>query len=174
MAKRPQNAIVSKAGQTMDLAGPVSDRVQIQNIVLAESSARRHPDCADPPANLAMRVAVTTDYKESEFLIQVRPTFTLVGRDTAENTEEKLHIEALFVLQYKVPSFDGLSKANIDAFGELNGVFNVWPYWREFVQNMTVRMGLPPLTVPVYRPLALTPSKRPRRKTVVPHRKRVR
>jgi preprotein translocase subunit SecB len=33
----------------------------------------------------------------------------------------------------------------------LNGVFHVWPYWREMVQNTLARMGLPPLILPVFR-----------------------
>jgi len=36
-------------------------------------------------------------------------------------------------------------------FAETNGLYNAWPYWREFVQNTAARMSLPGLTVPVLR-----------------------
>lgn len=37
------------------------------------------------------------------------------------------------------------------AFAQINGVFNAWPYIRETVQSLTTRMGLPPLTLAVFR-----------------------
>jgi hypothetical protein len=33
-------------------------------------------------------------------------------------------------------------------FYKINPVSTAWPYWREFVQNMSTRMGYPALTVP--------------------------
>jgi preprotein translocase subunit SecB len=50
-----------------------------------------------------------------------------------------------------VTSLEGLTEAHLDAFAKTNAVFNAWPYWREFVQSTTVRMGLPPLVTPVFR-----------------------
>ena len=49
-------------------------------------------------------------------------------------------------------SFEGINDEHLHAFSATNGVFNAWPYWREFVQNTTARMGLPtPVIVPVFR-----------------------
>jgi hypothetical protein len=39
----------------------------------------------------------------------------------------------------------------LTAFALRTGIYNVWPYWREFVQSMTTRMGLPALTIPLVR-----------------------
>lgn len=162
MAKRTSLTRASSVAQMVDLAGPVSDRVQIQHVILAESTARRQSICAGPPADLTLQVAVTTSVEEQDLLVRVLPRFTLVGRGGPDNAQEALRIEALFVVDYSVPSLGGLKKQNFDAFGQMNGVYNVWPYWREFVQSMTVRMGLPPLTVPVFRPLAGGGSQRPK------------
>ncbi len=60
-------------------------------------------------------------------------------------------IEAKFVLVY---SFDKANKPlieDIESFTKINSVDSAWPYWREFVQNLTVRMGFPALTIPVLR-----------------------
>lgn len=43
-----------------------------------------------------------------------------------------------------------------DQFAKINPIYNVWAYWREFVQNMTTRMNLPVLTMPL---LKITPQK---------------
>jgi len=52
-------------------------------------------------------------------------------------------------------------KDDLDMFANVNGVFNCWPYWREFVQNITTRMGLPSLIVPLLKiPKKPSPSKK--------------
>jgi preprotein translocase subunit SecB len=55
------------------------------------------------------------------------------------------------LLLYNIKSFEGLDEKAFMSFAELNGTYNAWPYWREFVQNITNRMQLPTLTIPVFR-----------------------
>lgn len=153
MAKRRVEARAPSMTRMVDLAALVSDRVQIKHIILAESVARRRALYAGPPAELSLKVHVKTKANEKDNLVQVFPRFTLIGRDGDDGADELLRVEALFVVQYRVPTLEGITEKHLSAFGELNGVYNVWPYWREFVQSMTVRMGLPSLTIPVFRPL---------------------
>lgn len=37
------------------------------------------------------------------------------------------------------------------AFANINAVFNAWPFFRELVHSMLGRMGLQPISLPVYR-----------------------
>ncbi len=41
-----------------------------------------------------------------------------------------------------------ISEEFLEIFAKVNLHMNTWPYFREFVQNMLQRMGLPPLTLP--------------------------
>jgi preprotein translocase subunit SecB len=147
----------------LHLSEPVSARVQLKHVILAETVARRKPFQGGTQSALTLNVNVKTKPNRSERLIEVLPHFTLVAKSRVDADDEQLRIEALFVLQYEIDSFQGLQKSNIEAFGELNGLYNVWPYWREYVQATTVRMGLPALTIPVFRPLAVgqAPPKKP-------------
>ena len=36
-------------------------------------------------------------------------------------------------------------------FAELNGTYNMWPYWRELVQSVAQRVGLSSIVAPVFR-----------------------
>lgn len=162
MAKQKITRSGRAARSKMDMAAPVSERVQIMTILLAESATKLGVVRERLPAKQAMSMNVETRADKQRGLIQVRPRFTLAAKYEDAAEEELLRIEAAFLLQYRVPSFKGLRKANIAAFGELNGLFNAWPYWREFVQSTTVRMGLPALTIPVYRPLeSVTSASKP-------------
>ncbi len=153
MAKQTSTTSRRTARSKMDLAAPVSERVEVMEILLAESMTKRGAIRDGLPAKLAMSVNVETQVDKDEKVVCVRLRFVLSVKYDEADDEELLRIEAQFVLRYSMPSFEGLKKANIAAFGKLNGLYNAWPYWREFVQSTTVRMGLPPLTVPVYRPL---------------------
>ena len=43
------------------------------------------------------------------------------------------------------------TREDLEAFCAMNGVFNAWPYAREFVQSSMARMNLPALVLPVMR-----------------------
>jgi len=45
--------------------------------------------------------------------------------------------------------FEGSYSAFTTHFYKINPIVNAWPYWREFVQNMSTRMGYPALTMPM-------------------------
>lgn len=43
------------------------------------------------------------------------------------------------------------SEEFLDIFSNINIHLNTWPYFREFVQNITQRMSIPPLTLPLMK-----------------------
>ena len=67
--------------------------------------------------------------------------------------EETVVLEIAGRLQaiYKIPTEENPTNSQIKAFARSNGMLNVWSYWREFVQSATVRAGLAPLTLPLFR-----------------------
>jgi len=66
-----------------------------------------------------------------------------------------LSINCTYVLNYKFMAKGAPEGAELqrylDAFARVNGVFNIWPYFRELIQSLSARMSLPPIVVPVYR-----------------------
>jgi hypothetical protein len=66
---------------------------------------------------------------------------------------EYVEIEAEFCTQYNIR--DGVEEEEIrpalEEFGRYNVGYHVWPYWREYVQSVCARMGIPPIPVPMYR-----------------------
>lgn len=157
MAKKSPTKTISK----LNLGAPVSQLVELNTIFIVESSARRKLLRGELPPGINLSVDVETDVDKGQGIVQVRPRFELIARYDETASGELLRIAAIFLLQYRLASFEGLTKANFNAFGEMNGLYNAWPYWREFVQATTVRMGLPTITIPVYRPMnPAEPAKR--------------
>jgi preprotein translocase subunit SecB len=139
----------------MSRAVVVAQRVQIRVIRLVELVC--HNEVAEEQeimASLSASTEAAYCRKSQELLVTAH--CAMVG--STSDKESAVRVEAIFQLLYDLPPSDDMTQLHFDAFGEINGLFNLWPFWRELVQNMTVRMGLPPLTLPVRRGITLPTS----------------
>jgi hypothetical protein len=95
----------------------------------------------------AARVVERTD---QDLWVRVRAEATV--RDTAvEASETAIRVFADFELHYRLP--EGISATDEEAsiFAETNATLNAWPYLRETIQSTSVRMGVPPILLPLFR-----------------------
>lgn len=134
----------------MRLATAVSPRIRILGIRLAKSLIRSDCPKGMPPAqaDYSFDAETTVDAESRKITVCARFILTAKPLDASQTASPLLHIDAEFLLDYEAKSLDGLSEENFDAFGKINGIYNAWPYWREYVQSTTVRLCLPPLTLP--------------------------
>ena len=70
-------------------------------------------------------------------------------------------VECVYELCYRLKEDYKPQADEIEAFKNGNAVFNCWPYFREFFQNLTARMGQTPPPLPLLRivPKPATPVK---------------
>ena len=125
----------------------IAQQVDLRDVrqVVCKSYLILHRDDSPPTQlnqSISIKPGLDIENKELTYMI----TLDLVGGQSRKDPEHpSLFIEAVFAVTYGLQSTDGIREDKVIAFGQLNGVFNVWPYWREFVQSMTCRMGLPGL-----------------------------
>jgi hypothetical protein len=140
----------------MELAVQVSDRVQIQDVRLVRCNCQMQPAALALPAPMRFRWSfahnASTQAKPDGTHIAVLARFRFsANREGSTGDQPSIAIEATFLLTYAASSMNGLGEEHLRSFGTFNGVFNAWPYWRELLQSITSRMGLPGLVVPVFR-----------------------
>ena len=84
------------------------------------------------------------------------------GRHGAEGANE-IQVDASFELIYSFPQdADPVpSQEEMQAFADTNALMNCWPYWRELVNMIVIRMNLPPLVVPLLRWVPPPPKPKP-------------
>ena len=129
----------------------VSDRVQIGDVRLISCGCEQKPAATAGKKSYDITTSTDVQSDKSRGLIVVIVKFHFAASVEERTQEPALTIDASFVLTYQIDRFDGLTQEGFEQFANLNGVYNAWPYWREFVQNTIGRMGLPPLTIPVFR-----------------------
>lgn len=69
---------------------------------------------------------------------------------TGDDYEAPIEITATFNAKYLCN--EKLDQESLNEFFNVNVGFNIWPFWREFVQSSCSRLGLtPPIEIPLYR-----------------------
>ena len=71
-----------------------------------------------------------------------------------EPSDETLivRITSTYLVVYALDSDPKASDADLKAFSFVNGQFNVWPYWRQYVQDCLARIDLPVFVLPPLNP----------------------
>lgn len=136
---------ISKAARLMKL-------VELKSVRLVSADMSANP----PPSEGAIEVTADFNYgagpiptPASDKLI-FNPVLEVVIRPDG-SPDPIITIHATFELEYSIPPGTALTSEELAAFAGTNAIFNAWPYWREFVQSTCVRMGHPPLLLPVFR-----------------------
>jgi hypothetical protein len=95
-------------------------------------------------------VEVSFKDKDSLGTRVVQENQTTVEKNSKEDKglEVLSEVKATFCAVYQ--SGGKLTEEERDAFGEHNVGFNIWPFWREFVQSMCLRMDIQPIPIGFY------------------------
>ena len=148
----------------IQLARQVARHVQLKSIALRNAHLDSFLPVGEP---VSEPISVTQqhrcgceelsleDRREIHVSIDFRCQASRNGGEKGEDGEQALlKLEATFVLVYTLPSDAKYESRCLQYFAELNGAYNAWPYWREFVQTATGRVGLSGVLLPVYRPIS--------------------
>ena len=137
----------------------VSDRVQLKDVRLISCKCDQTPEATlgKKSYNIHYSTEVQVDKKTGYIIVTAK--FHFEAFTEGKTQKPVILIDATFLLAYKIESFEGLTQKGFEQFANLNGIYNAWPYWREFVQNTVTRMGLPSLSIPVFRIVKPTTKK---------------
>ena len=128
--------------------------IDIKSVRLCEAHCRSavHPSEAGGAIGVKIsRKAAVVKEPEEDGVLRIETIFAMEIHSASDEEKLQAEIRGTFELSYKVPDDESFSSEELDAFGQVNAVFNAWPYWRELVQASLARMSMPLLAVPVFR-----------------------
>ncbi len=141
----------------------VISAVNLQSIGLVEVSARRNRELAltsNLDVNLGHGARFVERGKSGDFVVLARIDVKISQQQKQRKHRDRkkplaadllCSVMAEFELRYALPKELKVTSEVLQKFANVNAIYNVWPYWREIVQNLTTRMDFPPLTLPVFR-----------------------
>jgi hypothetical protein len=134
--------VVPPQPSLLELAAVLVPWVHILQIRLTKSSIQARPIAPSEPSPLRHTFDATTAFSQEDGKLRVHTFLTVSAGDF-------LQIEAEFLLDYSLNKEIPVSEEIASAFGKMNGIYNAWPYWREYVQSVSARAGMPPLAIPL-------------------------
>lgn len=142
----------------LERASLVSHHVQIDSVILTDTRMKATLHTIAEPTKLRLgnwfrcshelrptdpdRVFVHIDLK-----FEANP-----GGEADVEGGALIELSAIFLATYRLEGASAYPRDALQHFAELNGTYNVWPYWRELVQSFAGRAGLPDIVVPVFKP----------------------
>lgn len=144
----------------------VSERVQLRDVRLISCKCDQTPVATLGKKDYDINYSTEVQVDKKNGYVIVTAKFHFEAFSESKTQKPVILIDASFLLAYKIENFEGLTQKGFEQFANLNGIYNAWPYWREFVQNTVTRMGLPSLTIPVFRIVQSTAKKNVKKKVV--------
>jgi hypothetical protein len=133
------------------LALSLAPKVHIEGLRLTDSTIKSNLTKEDVSLRVEYSLGAKTQANRETNKITVQTLLAVAAKSASDEDTNcvRLSIKAKFLLDYSVKSLEGITDEILDAFGKVNGIHNIWPYWREYVQTTTCRLSLPPLVLPV-------------------------
>jgi hypothetical protein len=143
----------------MKVAARVAQRFVLREIFLVDAKISRDP-LIESHETLSLEHKCSTEVPDGKSNAGEKSylcNFRVAAFDGKEPNKLVMKIEASFCTSYvsnpDIHMPDDLDVDSILSHLEymmtINPISTAWPYWREFVQSMSARMGFPALTVPL-------------------------
>jgi preprotein translocase subunit SecB len=127
----------------------IIEGIDLREIYLASSQVNVSRDKILEGKELSVQLKDTASFTQEEDRAVVTQKYQLLLFTPENEKDHVLKITCVFLLTFvtKTP----FTKEFFSVFKELTLPLNSWPFFREFVQNMTQRMSMPPLTLPLIK-----------------------
>lgn len=154
MTEKPANAtdVGTKIDAVMKRVGeasPLFELVSIRFVDCHFSYSKRRDGVGDE-----VRLGFADlEVKLEDEALHVSMLFEFLAPAPFEDEQDKqVMIRARVSIEYAAqPGRGQVQKEDAEAFARVNGIYNAWPYLREYVQSSLLRLGLPPFELPLLR-----------------------
>jgi len=140
-----------KPDMSLEEIGQLVSRLKLGQIRLLEAHGKLGTITAGKlPDNAHQEMNLNTTLDKKKKSIQVIATYNVTAAyEPSESIQEDapIFVRGKFLLQYEYTG-DGQLDRLIKAM-QATAIMNSWPFWRELVHSLTVRMGVPPFPVPL-------------------------
>ncbi len=141
----------------LERASLVARSVQIESVTLTQIAMDTHLDPGEPPEELRLGQQFRCRYETRKSLsdrlfVYVSLLFDASVPPQGSAETRVVDLSATFLATYRTDGDASFPEDSLQYFADLNGTYNVWPYWRELVHTFTGRAGLSGIVVPVFKP----------------------
>jgi len=135
-----------------ELYSELIKHVELEDIQLINLNCRKY-NVEELKRSITIEIRTKNEvesFTEQQLLINV--SFKVIGHEADKDENRLFEIDFTFTLKYSLlENNEKFNEEVIDLFVKNNVPLNVWPYARELISSITVRMGLPALVIGTYK-----------------------
>lgn len=152
-----QSMQISQTKEQIKALSAFQDHCELEGITLQSSSSTRAKAGSQFKEPFAVKPAlsnISSSLQGDFFVVEV--SFEYTAWDSSEPSERLFLVNCTFEVAYRVRDTYVPSEEEKSSFSRGTAVFNCWPYAREFLRDVTARLGHQTPTLPLLR---ITPKK---------------
>ncbi|HNX80508.1 MAG TPA: protein-export chaperone SecB [Prolixibacteraceae bacterium] len=124
----------------------ILETLDLDTIYVSELNSRFKDECLSP--SLKLHIDEKNSFVQENNILKVVYTFKLAAKDDTME-EPGISLTVKYVVRYQVNKEVTITKEFMQVFSDLTIGMLLWTYFRELVNNMVYRMGMPPLVLPL-------------------------
>jgi hypothetical protein len=150
--------LIAPTREEFKAAQSLQTHCDLDRIALLRCSISRVPVGTQLSEPYTLSTSNSSTAKLIDDVLTVEAFFNSTAVDA--NKAQVFTVECVYELCYRLKEGYKPQQSEIEAFKNGNAIFNCWPYFREFFQNVTARMGQAPPPLPLLRvvPKPATPA----------------
>jgi hypothetical protein len=141
--------LISPTREEFKAAQSLQTHCELERIALLRSSGWRAPAGTHLSEPYTLNESHSSAARQIDDALAVEVSFDAFAVDA--NKIRVFSIECAYELCYGLKEGYRPTANEVEAFKSGNAIFNCWPYFREFFQNLTSRMGETPPPLPFLR-----------------------
>jgi hypothetical protein len=141
--------LIAPTREEFRAAQSLQTHCDLDRIALLRCCGSRVPAGAQPSEPYTLNASHSTTAKLIDDVLSIEASFNSAAVDAKK--AQIFAVECTYELCYKLKEGYKPQENEIEAFKDGNAVFNCWPYFREFLQDITARMGQAPPPLPFLR-----------------------
>lgn len=138
------------------------DHCEMEGITLQSCTASRAKAGVDLTEPFSVKPAlsnIASSFQGQNFVVEV--SFEYTAWDSSEPPERLFKVDCTFEASYRLRDEYHPNEEERNSFSRGTAVFNCWPYAREFLRDITARLGHQTPALPLLRITAKKPAAAP-------------
>lgn len=125
----------------------ILDGIELKSISLKECDAFLNSDI-NITSDLKIDIKEEANYKLKENEVHIFNKYTIDARKPGSKSR---YIKLGIVFLIRITSEETFTEDFFEIYKQVSLHLNTWPYLREYVNQMTSRMSVPPITLPLFK-----------------------
>lgn len=126
----------------------ILENIRLDTLYLIELNTKYEENYASK--FLDLEIKEKHKFIQQDNILKVYYEYRLSAKDSVLE-KAALHLKAKYVVKYDIMDDIIIPKEFMDIFSELTISLLLWTYFRELVNNIIYRMGMPPFVLPMKR-----------------------